>query len=311
MGSFTVVSCCCVKNCDKNIFSDRDLDDAIKKYVFCDFSDYLELPHETNVEFLNNPSNPNESKGPDYLKSDGQSTETTTSTQQTQQHETIVKEPKSEQTLTESKGRVKTDRYIASASLLPEERALGDFIIVSYDNGTKEYICPRCGVHLNTIEEAIEHKQKGCIQKQEQAVRKPATAPAPAPEPTEQNAPITKTTSASAPTQTQPQAETQNVAHNEFEAVLRKKLANAKPACADGENINFETISNTHGGCTGFFAEDGVLPELVKYGNKLYVTHCKDGTVAYICSVCRKGFVTLENFEKHAKEVHGWAFANH
>ena len=94
------------------------------------------------------------------------------------------------------------------------------------------------------------------------------------------------------------------------EARLREKLANAKPACADGEYIHVEAISNTHGGCTGFFAEDGVLPELVKYGNKLYVTHCKDGTVAYVCSVCRKGFVTLENFEKHAKEVHGWAFAS-
>ena len=298
----------CVKNCDKNIFSDRDLDDAIKKYVFCDFSDYLKSPHETNVEFLINPINPNESEGSDYLKSDGQSTKTTTSAQQMQQRETTVKEQESKQTHTESKGRIPTDRYIASASLLPEERALGDFIVVSYDDGTKEYICQRCGVHLNTVDEATEHKQKGCAQKPEQAVHKPATAPAPAPEPTEQNTPTTEQTSTSAPTQTQPPAETQNAAQNEFETTLRKKLKNAKPACADGESINFDTISNVHGGCTGFFAEDGVLPELTKYGNKLYVTHCKDGAVAYMCSVCRTGFTTLQSFEKHTKETHGWEF---
>jgi len=172
----------------------------------------------------------------------------------------------------------------------------------------KEYICPRCGVHLNTVEEATEHKQNGCVQNPEQVVHKPTTAPVPAPEPTEQNASTTKTTSA--PTQiTQPPAETQNATQNEFEVALRKKLRNAKPACADGENINFEAISNIHGGCAGFFAEDGVLPELAKYGNKLYVTHCKDGAVAYVCAICRLGFATLQGFEKHAKEVHGWAFS--
>jgi len=295
----------CVKTCDKNIFSDRDLDDAIKKYVFCDFSDYLESSHETNVEFLNNPSNPNESKGPDYLKSDVQSTKTTTATQQTQQRETTVKEPESEQTPTENKERVPTDRYIASASLIPEERVLGDFIITTYNDGTKEYICPRCGVHLHTVEEATEHKQQGCAQKPEQAVHKPVTVPAPKPEPTEQNAPTTDQTSTPI---TQPPAETQNVEQNEFEATLRKKLRSAKPACADGENINFDTISNAHGGCTGFFAEDGVLPELAKYGNKLYVLYCKDRAVAFVCGSCRIGFTTIQGFEWHAKEKHGWEF---
>jgi len=93
------------------------------------------------------------------------------------------------------------------------------------------------------------------------------------------------------------------------EAKLREKIANAKPACTDGENIHVETISNTHGKCTGFFGEDSILPDFLKYGNKLYVLHCKDGAVAYVCGVCRLGYTTLQGFEQHAKEVHGWTFS--
>jgi len=89
---------------------------------------------------------------------------------------------------------------------------------------------------------------------------------------------------------------------------LREKLTHSKPACKDGEPLNVEALSNTHGKCTGFFGEDSILPEFLKYGNKLYVFHCKDKAVAYVCAPCRIGFTTLENFEKHAKEVHGWTF---
>jgi len=96
----------------------------------------------------------------------------------------------------------------------------------------------------------------------------------------------------------------------EAEARLREKLAHAKPACVDGENIHVEAISNAHGKCTGFFGEDSILPEFLKYGNKLYVLHCKDGAVAYVCGVCRVGYVTLQGFEQHAKEVHGWTFTS-
>jgi uncharacterized C2H2 Zn-finger protein len=38
--------------------------------------------------------------------------------------------------------------------------------------------------------------------------------------------------------------------------------------------------------------------------------HCKDGAVSYVCGVCRVGYTTLENFEKHAKEAHGWTFTS-
>lgn len=92
------------------------------------------------------------------------------------------------------------------------------------------------------------------------------------------------------------------------EAKLREKLANAKPACADEKSLSVEAISNAHGSCTGFFGEDSILPEFLKYGNKLYVLHCKDGAVAYVCGVCRVCFTTLHSFERHAKEVHGWTF---
>ena len=95
----------------------------------------------------------------------------------------------------------------------------------------------------------------------------------------------------------------------EAEARLREKIRNAKPACADGENIHVEAISNAHGKCTGFFGEDSILPEFLKYGNKLYVLHCKDGAVAYVCGVCRVGYTTLQGFEQHAKEAHGWSFS--
>jgi len=57
-----------------------------------------------------------------------------------------------------------------------------------------------------------------------------------------------------------------------------------------------------------FIAEDGVLPELTKYSNKLYVFHCEDEAIAYVCSICRTGFTTLQSFKKYTKETHGWEF---
>jgi len=233
-----------------------------------------------------------------------------------------VKEPE-HKTQTDNKERVEVDRYIASASPLPQERALVDFVIILYNDGAKGYVCPRCGVHLNTIEEAMEHKQKGCVQKPEQAAHKPVTAPAPitqpepepaaAPQPTTLNAPTTEQISTPTPTQTtqtstETQGAEQSAAQKEFEEKLRAKIVNGKPACADGEQMKYDVVASNHGKCTGFYAQDGALPELVKYGNKLYVFHCEDGAVAFVCSVCRTGFTTLQSFEKHAKETHGWEF---
>ena len=144
--------------------------------------------------------------------------------------------------------------------------------------------------------------------KPEQAAQKPVTAPAPVPESTTQNAPTTEQIS----TQIQPSAETQSAAQNgeqkEFEEKLRAKIMNGKSLCADGEPMKYDVVASNHGKCTGFYAQDGALPELMKYGNKLYVFHCEDGAVAFVCSVCRTGFTTLQSFEKHAKETHGWEF---
>jgi len=111
-----------------------------------------------------------------------------------------------------------------------------------------------------------------------------------------------------AETQSAEQSVGQSVAQKEFEEKLRAKLMNGKPACADGEPMKYDVVASNHGKCTGFYAGDGVLPELMKYGNKLYVFHCEDGAVAYVCSICRTGFTTLQGFERHAKEKHNWVF---
>jgi len=229
------------------------------------------------------------------LKSVKLSTETTTLTRQTQtaQHET----PELEQNHAEgNKGRTETDRYIGGASPLPEERALGNFVIISYNDGAKEYECQRCGAHLNTAAEVAEHKQNGCV---------------PTPAPTQIQ--TSTTTQTQTPTQVLQSAEPQlqqntSQEQKEFEERLRAKIRNGKAACADGESMKYDMVSANHGKCTGFYTEDDVLPELTKYGNKLYVFHCEDGAVAYICSICRTGFMTLQSFEKHAKETHGWEF---
>lgn len=149
---------------------------------------------------------------------------------------------------------------------------------------------------MNTAAEAAEHKQNGCV---------------PTPAPTQIQTSTTTQTQTPAPViqRAEPQLQLNNPqAQKELEVRLREKIRNGKAACADGEHIKYDMVSANHGKCTGFYAEDGVLPELTKYGNKLYVFHCEDGAVAYICSICRTGFTTLQSFEKHAKETHGWEF---
>ena len=81
---------------------------------------------------------------------------------------------------------------------------------------------------------------------------------------------------------------------------MRKKFS----PCKNGESIDFMKVSDAHGGCTGVDAETLQDPVLNRY-NMLYLYYCRDGALAYVCSVCRLCFSSLESAIEHFKKEHG------
>ena len=65
---------------------------------------------------------------------------------------------------------------------------------------------------------------------------------------------------------------------------MRKKF----PPCKNGERIDLVKISDAHGRCTGVDAENLNDPLLNRYF-MLYLYYCKNGALAYVCSVCLYG----------------------
>jgi len=87
---------------------------------------------------------------------------------------------------------------------------------------------------------------------------------------------------------------------DEIHEKMRKKLS----PCKDGERADFVKISEAHGGCTGVDAEN-LQDTLLNQYKMLYLFHCKDGSLTYVCLVCRICFSTLESAVEHFEKVHG------
>ena len=86
----------------------------------------------------------------------------------------------------------------------------------------------------------------------------------------------------------------------EIHVRMRKKF----PSCKNREKIDFVKVSDAHGGCTRADAENLQDPLLNRY-NMLYLFYCKDGALAFVCSVCRLCFSSLESAIEHFKKEHG------
>ena len=87
---------------------------------------------------------------------------------------------------------------------------------------------------------------------------------------------------------------------DEIHEKMRKKFF----PCKDGERADFVKISEVHGGCTGVDSEN--LQDLSLNSYKMfYLFHCKDGSLVYVCLVCRVCFSSLESAVEHFKKLHG------
>ena len=89
-----------------------------------------------------------------------------------------------------------------------------------------------------------------------------------------------------------------------IEEEIHERMRKKSFPCKNGESIDFMKVSDAHGGCTGVDAETLQDPVLNRY-NMLYLYYCRDGALAYVCSVCRLCFSSLESAVEHFKKEHG------
>jgi len=112
--------------------------------------------------------------------------------------------------------------YVASASPLPEERALGNFVIISYSGGAKEYECPKCRQRFKALDEAKEHAIS------DHAIEQTVEALLPK---EESISPASHETGG------------QSDALLKVQESIREKIRSGKTTCNDGESINYKLMS--------------------------------------------------------------------